>query len=97
MRQLTHQVACQAQQYFPDTSGPAAADPLAPQQPSRARDKRAIPVIPTATPAATSHDSGPVRLNLPISLLLLPVYHDDTGWWVGSRTFEHPPASLVLA
>ena len=47
--------------------------------------------------AATPRDSGPVRLNLPVSAPVLPVCHDDAGWCAGSRTFEHSPASLVLA
>ena len=47
-------------------------------------------------PAATPRDSGPIRLNLPVSAPVLPVCHDDAGWCVGSSTFEHSPASLVL-
>jgi len=47
-------------------------------------------------PAATPRDSGPVRLNLPVSPPVLPVCHDDAGWCVGSSTFEHSPAALVL-
>ena len=50
-----------------------------------------------AVPAATPHDSGPVRLNLPASVPVLTVCHDDAGWCLESPTFEHPPASLVLA
>jgi hypothetical protein len=52
---------------------------------------------PAVVPAATPRDSGPVRLNLPVSSPVLPVCHDDAGWCVGSSTFEHSPASLVLA
>jgi hypothetical protein len=48
-------------------------------------------------PAATPRDSGPVRLNLPVSSPVLPVCHDDAGWCVASRMPEHSPASLVLA
>jgi len=48
-------------------------------------------------PAATPRDSGPVRLNLPVSAPVLPVCHDDAGWCVGSGTFEPSPAPLVLA
>ena len=48
-------------------------------------------------PAATPRDSGPVRLNLPVSAPVLAVGHDDAGWCAGSSTFEHSPASLVLA
>ena len=48
-------------------------------------------------PAAAPRDSGPVRLNLPVSCPVLPVCHDDAGWCVGSSTLEHSPASLVLA
>jgi len=48
-------------------------------------------------PAATPRDSGPVRLNLPVSPPGLRVCHDDAGWCAGSSMFEHSPASLVLA
>jgi hypothetical protein len=51
---------------------------------------------PAVVPAATPHDSGPVRLSLPVSPPVLPVCHDDAGWCVGSPAFEHSPASLVL-
>jgi hypothetical protein len=51
---------------------------------------------PAVVPAATPRDSGPVRLNLPVSCPVLPVCHDDAGWCVGSSTFGHSPASLVL-
>jgi len=47
-------------------------------------------------PAATPRDSGPVRLNLPVSCPVLPVCHDDAGWCAGSSTSGHSPASLVL-
>jgi hypothetical protein len=52
---------------------------------------------PAVVPAATPRDSGPVRLNLPVSAPVLPICHDDAGWCVGSSTSAHPPASLVLA
>jgi hypothetical protein len=45
----------------------------------------------------TPRDSGPVRLDLPVSCPVLPVCHDDAGWCVGSGTPGHSPASLVLA
>jgi hypothetical protein len=48
-------------------------------------------------PAAPPRDSGPVRLNLPVSCPVLPVCHDDAGWCAESSMFEHSPASLVLA
>ena len=48
-------------------------------------------------PAATPRDSGPVRLSLPVSAPVLPVCHDDAGWCAESSTFEHSPASPVLA
>jgi hypothetical protein len=51
---------------------------------------------PAVVPAATPRDSGPMRLNLPVSSPVLPVCHDDAGWCVGSSTFGHSPASLVL-
>ncbi len=52
---------------------------------------------PAVVAAAPSRDSGPVRLNLPVSPPLLPVCHDDAGWYVGPGTFGHSPASPVLA
>ncbi len=52
---------------------------------------------PAVVPAATPRDSGPVRLNLPVSSPVLPVCHDDAGWCLGSSTPRHLPASLVLA
>jgi hypothetical protein len=52
---------------------------------------------PAVVPAATPRDSGPVRLNLPVSAPVLSICHDDAGWCVGSNTSAHPPASLVLA
>jgi len=51
---------------------------------------------PAIVPAATPRDSGPVRLDLPVSSPVLPVRHDDAGWCAGSSTFEHSPGSLVL-
>ena len=47
--------------------------------------------------AATPRDSGPVRLNLPVSCPVLPVCHDDAGWCAESSMSGHSPASLVLA
>ena len=52
---------------------------------------------PAVVPAVTPRDSGPIRLNLPVSAPVLPVCHDDAGWCVGSSTFERSPASLVPA
>jgi hypothetical protein len=52
---------------------------------------------------AVPRDSGPVRLTLPVSAPVVELCHDDAGWCVGtgapehSGTFEHSPASLVLA
>lgn len=51
---------------------------------------------PAVHPAATPRDSGPIRLNLPVSSPVLPVCHDDAGWCLESSTFEHSPASLAL-
>jgi hypothetical protein len=45
---------------------------------------------------AAPRDSGPVRLDLPVSAPVLQVSHDDAGWCVGTSTVEHSPASLVL-
>ena len=44
----------------------------------------------------TPCDSGPVRLDLPVSCPVLPVCNDDAGWCVESSTLEHSPSSLVL-
>ena len=52
---------------------------------------------PAAVAAAAPRDSGPVRLNLPVSAPVLAVCHDDAGWCIGSSTFECSSASLVLA
>jgi hypothetical protein len=50
-----------------------------------------------AVSPAAPRDSGPVRLNLPVSAPVLAVCHDDAGWCVGSSTVEHSPAALVMA
>ena len=52
---------------------------------------------PAVVPGVAPRDSGPVRLNLPVSSPVLPVCHDDAGWCVWSGTSGHSPASLVLA
>jgi hypothetical protein len=52
---------------------------------------------PAVVPAATPRDSGPMRLNLPVSPPVLPVCHDDAGWCVEPTTSRRSPASLVLA
>jgi hypothetical protein len=63
--------------------------------------KRRYPGDPDARPAAvpgtTPRDSGPMRLNLPVSAPVLVVCHDDAGWCAGSSTVEHSLASLVMA
>jgi len=46
---------------------------------------------------AAPRDSGPIRLNLPVSAPVVTLCHDDAGWCVGTSTFEHSPASLILA
>jgi len=51
---------------------------------------------PAVVPAPTPRDSGPVRLDLPVSCPVLPVHHDDAGWCVASSGLERSPASLVL-
>ena len=51
---------------------------------------------PAVVPPATPRDSGPVRLNLPVSCPVLLVCHDDAGWCAGSSMFGHSSASLVL-
>ena len=50
-----------------------------------------------AVSAATPRDSGPIRLNLPVSPAVLAVCHDDAGWCAASSTVEHSLASLVMA
>jgi hypothetical protein len=47
-------------------------------------------------PAATPHDSGPVRLSLPVAAPVVAC-HDDAGWCAASRPSRRSPASLVLA
>jgi hypothetical protein len=65
-----------------------------------APDQRRYPGDPdgrlAAMPAVTPHDSGPVRLSLPVSAPVVPVCDDDAGWCMGSSTFGRSPASLVL-
>jgi hypothetical protein len=51
---------------------------------------------PAVVPGAAPRDSGPMRLNLPVSPPVLAVCHDDAGWCAVSSTFECSPASLVL-
>jgi hypothetical protein len=51
---------------------------------------------PAVVPAATPRDSGPIRLNLPVSAPVLPMCHDDAGWCMAATKSEHAPASLVL-
>ena len=51
---------------------------------------------PAVVPAAAPRDSGPMRLNLPVSPAGLVECHDDAGWCAVSSTFECSPASLVL-
>jgi len=62
--------------------------------------KRRHPDDPDGRPAAVStpapRDSGPIRLNLPLSPAVLAMCHDDAGWCVASSTAERPPASLVM-
>jgi hypothetical protein len=45
---------------------------------------------------AAPRDSGPIRLNLPVSAPVVEMCRDDAGWCVGTSTFEHASASLVL-
>jgi hypothetical protein len=52
---------------------------------------------PAVVSGVTPRDSGPMRLNLPVSAPVVPVCHDDAGWCLRSSTSEHSPASLVLA
>jgi len=51
---------------------------------------------PAVVRAPAPRDSGPVRLDLPVSCPVLPVRHDDAGWCVPSSGFERSPASLVM-
>jgi hypothetical protein len=63
--------------------------------------KHPHPGDPDGRPAVLSpvapRDSGPIRLDLPVSCPVLPVCHDDAGWCAESSTFDHAPRSLVLA
>jgi len=52
------------------------------------------PAVVTSSPP---RDSGPVRLDLPVSAPVLQVCHDDVGWCAVSDALEHAPRSLVLA
>jgi hypothetical protein len=45
---------------------------------------------------AAPRDSGPIRLDLPVSVAVLPVCHDDAGWCVAAGAPERSPACLVL-
>jgi hypothetical protein len=74
----------------PATFGRAAGVPANWRQPGDPDGRTA------AVAAAPPRDSGPVRLNLPVSPPVRAVCHDDAGWCVGSGTFDHSPASLVL-
>lgn len=62
--------------------------------------RRRHPGDPGDSPAvlspATPRDSGPMRLNLPVSSPVLPVCHDDPGWCVEARVLGRSPAPLVL-
>ena len=62
--------------------------------------KRRHPGDPDGRPAVAApvvpRDSGPVRLDPPVSAPVLRVCHDDAGFCVVSGTFERAPASLVL-
>jgi hypothetical protein len=48
-------------------------------------------------PAVTPHDSGPVRMSLPVSSPVLVACHDDAGWCAAASPSRRSPASLVLA
>jgi len=47
-------------------------------------------------PAATPRDSGPVRLDLPVSCPVMLMRHDDAGWCAEPSTPMRSTASLVL-
>jgi hypothetical protein len=65
------------------------------------RGNRGLPDDPDGRTAvvrpATPRDSGPIRLNLPVSAPVVPVCHDDVGWCVGASTVDTSRPSLVLA
>jgi len=75
--------------------------PALPDRTERVRGQRRDPGEPDGRPAvvtgATPRDSGPVRLNLPVSAPVLPMCHDDAGWCLASGTSGNSPAPLVLA
>lgn len=74
--------------------------PARPDRMEAVPDRRRRPDDPdgrlAVAPAVAPRDSGPVRLDLPVSAPVLPVCHDDAGWCAGSGTVERSPASLVL-
>lgn len=63
--------------------------------------QRRRPGDPDGRPAVVSpvqpHDSGPIRLDLPVTSPVLLVCDDDAGWCAVSGALEHAPRSLVLA
>ena len=48
-------------------------------------------------PAATPHDSGPVRLSLPVASPELVACHDDAGWCGVPSPHSRSSAALILA
>ncbi len=74
----------------PALSGRAAGVPGRHRHPGDPDGRLAV------VPAAPPRDSGPIRLNLPVSCPALPVCHDDAGWCAGSSMSRHSPASLGL-
>jgi hypothetical protein len=53
---------------------------------------------PAVVPAAAPRDSGPVRLDLPVSCPVLPVCRDDAGWCAAvTGQSGRSPAALVPA
>ena len=74
----------------------ALPDPL-----EEARSTRRRPDDPDGRfafrPAATPHDSGPVRLSLPVSSPVLVACHDDAGWCAAPSLSRRSPDALVPA
>jgi hypothetical protein len=68
--------------------------------PEGGRGRRNYPGDPDGRPAivhpAPPRDSGPIRLDLPVTCPAVQLSEDDAGWCVTSRTFERSPGSLVL-
>jgi hypothetical protein len=74
----------------PTQPGRLAEAPAARRRPDDPDGRLAV--LPSARP----RDSGPVRLNLPVSCPVTLMRHDDAGWCAEPSAPVRPPASLAL-